>query len=283
MSLENLKEIMDKSEAVTNYPKVREENTEFEHKVKNLQHQNRRLRKENSKLKDLRVKFDGKEISLEKFEVERQDYTRKFYGDELERKARERFEAESQALALKELDRFLNLPREKRPQTLNSRLDIDVNTEVDQVLKTPSSWPQWFKQSIEGNIGKEVGNRLNDIYWANVQEGVRKAKEEEWNPYLDRYLREKITPFCNAILLGRFIPQLTNQQIALTCKQCKTQWIIQLNREGITNLLEKGVTVFACSTPNCIEGIINRHPTHIHFYLGDAISMLLGKPHMPLY
>ncbi len=32
---------------------------------------------------------------------------------------------------------------------------------------------------IEEKVKKEVNEKLNDIYWANVQEGIRKTKEEE--------------------------------------------------------------------------------------------------------
>lgn len=281
MSLENLNDTIGKLDAVTNYSKVKNEKAELEHKVENLQSQILQLQNENLNYKDLKLQFAGREISLEEFEGERQDYTRKFYGEELGRKAQEKFEAESQVLMVKELNSLLRLPREKRPQTLNSCIDTDINAGVDQVLKTPNNWPRWFKQYIDETTAEAVGRQLTDIYWANVREGIRKAKDEEWHPYLDGYTRETITPFCHTVLLRRFISQLINQQISLTCNQCKTQWVFQLNHENVVDLLEKGTTIFTCSTPNCIEGIINRHQTYIYFSLGEAISMLLGNPQMP--
>lgn len=283
MSLNQLKQILDSSEAVANYSKVLQENLELHQTIKTLEPQIMALQKENSELKELNVNFAGKEITLAQFQTEQQEYTRKVYREEIERKAQEKFEADSPTLALKELDKFLQLPKKKRPQAFTDQLDAEINAEVTKILTIPSSWPPWFKAFTETSTQKEVQTRLDSLYWANIREGIRKAKEEEWNPYLDHYLQETITPFCRTTLLKRFLSQLEHQTIFLTCKQCNTQWPIQLPHSIIVKLLETGLIVIACPNPNCIEGRINRHPTRINLSLGDAISTLLGKPHMPPY
>ena len=281
MSLNHLKEIVDKFEALTNYEAGKQKNTELEIKVRSLQDQLKKSQEEVSQLKSLKINFSGREISLEEFEGERQNYTRKFYDEEIEWKALAKFEAEKTNLTANEINRLLRLPKKDRPPLLSNLLNQEKNKEVNLILKTKDSWPLWFKQSIEENIRLEVKTRLNDIFWSNVQEGVIKAKEEDWEPYLDSYLQEKISPFCNSLLLGRFIYLLTNQQIYLTCKKCKSSWIFKFTLLNITNLLETGETVFECGTQNCIEGIINRHQTYIHYSLGEAIAFLIGRPNMP--
>lgn len=281
VSLKRLKEILDKTEALTGYEEVKENNTELRKKVQDCCLQLGKMQKENSKYKALKTRFAGKEINLEEFNKKMLKQTRKIYGEEIKRKAQKKFDAESLTLTKNELNRLLKLPNKKKPPILRKLLDKEVNVKVNRILKKESLQPQWFTQSIEKKIKDQVNKRLDNIYWANIREGIRKAKEEEWPSYLEKYTREKITSYCKTVLLERFIQDLINQKINLTCKNCKTIYLIQLTKGHISNLLKDGFTVFACSTPNCVEGIFNRHPTHIRFYLGEAISMLVGKPRMP--
>ncbi|MFH0896455.1 MAG: hypothetical protein V1850_00195 [Candidatus Bathyarchaeota archaeon] len=275
---ERLRQLLDETEALQHYPSIKNEREKLQSQFSQLESDLKNKEGTIIKLNKLQTVFAGKTSTLE--DVEK--YVQETYHDEIQREADKKFSVEKEQLTADLLNQLLKLPREEMGGALQKRLSVDIQNGVNTTLKNREQWPQWFKQSIEENIGEEVRKRLNEIYWANVREGIRKAKEEEWNPYLDHYLQEKITPFCNTILLGRFIHLLTNQHIYLTCEQCKTLQIFQLSLGDISCLLEKGDTVFPCSTPNCIEGIINRHPTYIHLYLGDAISILLGKPQIPL-
>jgi len=279
VSIENLKELLDKTEAQTKYKDVKEKNAEQKRTIKILQLQLRKEKKENAEVTRLKVNFAGKKITLKDFEAERQNYTHKFYGEEIERKTLEKFEAESQALTQKELDRLLKLPKKKRPQTLNNLIDTDVNTGVNHILKTPDVWYSWFKQEVEEKIKNEVEKQLNDIYQANVRRGVENAKIHGWKPHLDKYFREKVTPYCRKIIIKKFIQDSSKQIFNVTCTKCGKTTHFNLPPEGIATLLQREQPAYVdCANSQC-QGLISH--TRIPFNLGNIIRSLIEKPNMP--
>lgn len=278
MSLEHLKEIIDKSEAVTNYREVKEENAELRSRVTTLQVQLRKSQEEVTDLESLKTRFAGQEITLEEFEQKMGEHTRKAYNEEIKRKAEEKFEAEASTLTTNELNRLLNLPNEKKPPMLKMLLDKAVNVEVNRILGTEELWPPWFKQSVDKNIDDEVNKRLNDIYWANVQEGVRKAKDEEWNPYLLKYMQETITPYCKTIFLNKFIQAAIDQSFNVTCTKCGTVIAFSLSQVNVACLFNGNFIYLDCGNPQCRGFFFH---TRIPFSLGDLITQFIEKPSMP--
>ena len=143
MSLENLEKIVDKSEALLYYDVTKKENAALKEQVRDLQQQLEDSRDEAAKFKSYKTNFAGREVSLDEFEVEQQNFTRKFYGEEIERKATEKFETEKSSLTANEVNRLLKLPKHERPLRLNNLLDEEKNREVNNILNTESSWPPW--------------------------------------------------------------------------------------------------------------------------------------------
>ena len=250
-TVRRLRKALEKTEALQYYPSLKlaygelqEQNSQLERKVKNRD-------SVISEQKKIQMDFAGKPSTLGDVVT----YVQKTYQHEIQRGVNEKFNAEKDQLTLNRLDRLLNGPYEEMGEALQARLSIDIQNGVNK--------------------------QLNDIFWKRVREGVREAKEKEWNPHLNRYLRDTITPICNTIPIERWISELTNRNIFLTCKRCNVQQSFRLTQQNIIELLQKKVTTFFCSTPNCIEGIINQHSTYIHLSLAEAFLVLVGAPTMP--
>ena len=266
-----LRQLVNNTKALLNYDALKI-------KCEKLEKQNNQLTQEIKKVEKRQTSFEGKKITLKDLET----HVQKTYHDEIQREADKKFSGEKEQLTLNLLNRLLKRSPEEMGEALETRLSTDIQNGVNTILQNREQWPQWFKQSVEENIEKEVTKRLNDIYRENVREGVENAKKQEWRPYLETYFQDTVTPFCNAVLLSRFLSECINRNVTMPpCKNCKQQWTIPLTQRDITNLLQNGTTTYSCSTPECIEGVLNRHPTHIHLSLGEVISMIVGTPTLP--
>ncbi|GAH38064.1 unnamed protein product, partial [marine sediment metagenome] len=62
--------------------------------------------------------------------------------------------------AIEKAEKWLKLPKKKRPQTLNNFLDNEIKASFEHILKNKHLWPQKFKQIIANKIETEVQKRL---------------------------------------------------------------------------------------------------------------------------
>jgi len=275
IELDRLKKYLDKTEALTKYHDTKDQLKTMENKTITLQSRLRKVQDESSNYRNLKTRFAGKEITLEEFMKEQLEQTRKVYHEEIERKAKQKFEAMAPKLVNKELERTLKLPRSERSQVLNSIVDTKVNENVNHVLKTPSSWPLWFKQSVDNDIKEGIERGLDKIFWANVN----RAKQAEWPEFLEKYTWEKITPICQDLIKTHFINVLADQSIVESCDKCEMVWDFSLSPENIALLFRRGYIEGACGNPQCVEWHRGRHKIRIP--LADLITRFVGKPNMP--
>ena len=272
MSLERLENYLDKTEAVERYDKIKEENDRLKIQLGSIQNQLKKVQGEFSKYKALKVRLGGKDISLEAFERKIEEQTLKIYQEEIEKKSLERYKAEVPALAKRELDRVLKLPGSQRPKALNNLLGEKVNEKLDHILKTPFLWPPWFKQLKEQEVNTGIANGLTETFWGNVQVAINNAKHKEWPRFLDEYIQNTITPFCQQVVMN----QLTNPNaVEKACDKCGTVMTVTLAPDHIAELIKRPYILVDCLNPQC-KDFLRRH--RIRITLGDVIIQLVGRP-----
>jgi len=272
MSLERLENYLDKTEAVERYDKIKEENNKLKIQLWSIQKQLKKVQGELSKYKALRARLGGKNISLEAFDRKIEEQTLKIYQKEIEKKSLEKFKAEAPTLAKRELDRVLKLPGSQRPKAINNLLEEKVNEKLDHTLATPFLWPPWFKQLKRQEVNTGIANGLNETFWGNVQAAINNAKQKEWPRFLNEYVQNTITPFCQQAVMN----QLTNPNtIEKACDKCRTIMIVTLTPDDIAELIKRPYILVDCINPQC-KDFLRRH--RIRITLGDVIIHLVGRP-----
>lgn len=278
MSLGNLEALINKFEALSKYDSVKERTVKLKNEIRTLKHKLKNSQEEAVTYKNLKLQFAGKEISLEEFNKMIWKQTRKNYREKIERKVQEKFRAKATALTTAKLTHLLKLPREQRPANLNTLLDEERDLQVNKVLKTPDTLPQWFKRDEKARIESKVQERVDNIFWENVHAQVEKTKKEEWRPYLDKYIREAATPYLQSITVDKFVQEIANFTFGMSCSRCNTITSLNLTPEDIVKLF-RGVTLsIDCATPQCKGAVLH---TTLPFSLGTLIISFTKPPTMP--
>jgi len=266
MSLRELEDYLNKTEAVAKYDQVRKEKEE-------IQSQLTKVMEELSECKAVVVLLDGKrEISLETLREKIREHTLSVCHEEIERKAQEKFEAEASNLAKTELERNLRLSDSEMPKVLNDLLEKKVNERTNQILNTPSQWPAWFRSLQKLQIDQGINAGLNETYWANVRAAADKARLDEWPRVLEKYIREKITPFCRQTILSQIMkPTMFEKR----CDKCGTNNTWELSPEYIADLIALPYVSWPCQNPQCRD-FFTKHKVSVT--LGDLIMHIVGNP-----
>jgi len=266
MSLEQLEDYLNKTEAVLTYDRIRKEKVEIQSRLAEVM-------EELSKYKTLVTLVDGEEISLETLRKKTKEHTLSVCHEEIERKAQEKFEAEAHNLARAELERNLKLSDSEMPKVLNDLLEKKVNERVNRILSMPSLWPAWFWSLQKQQIDLGINTGLNETFWANVNAAANKARLDEWPKALEKYVREKITPFCQQAILSQIVRPTVFEK---TCDKCGTRNIWELSPEHITDLIALPYVLWDCQNPQCRD-LFTKHK--ITVTLGDLIMKIVGDPY----
>ena len=281
MSLEDLEDLgsqINKFEALSKYDDSKKKVLELTKRLENCKQQLKKVKHENSTYKSLKIKFAGEEIILKEFNEMILKETQKTYRDEIKRRVKERFEAEAPSLTTAKLTQLLKQPHEKRPKYLKRLLTEERDLQVNQILKMPDAWPSWFKENTENQISFKVQRRLDQTFWAKVREGVEEVKRVEWQPYLNNYTRDVITPHIQNMTMIKFIQEISNQTFQMDCPRCGVITSVKLTSDDIANLF-KGISLIVnCKTPQCKGLVIH---TRYSYTLGTLIMFFTKPPTMP--
>lgn len=265
MSLNELEEYLNKTEAVTQYEQTRKEKTTIDEQLKEAQDQL-------SKYRQLTVQLDGKETTIEKLLKTSEEHASRFCAEEIRRKAHEKFIAEKPTLVAEELERNLNLPINEMPKTLRDLLEKKIGEGIDQILVTPQHWPQWFQHQHQQYIDQSITEGLNQAFRRKVQEAIQKAKREEWPKFLESYVQERITPLVQSSLIDQILkPTLVRK----TCDRCGTKCSWQFSSEHIAEVIRASRVGLDCQNPECRDWF-RRHMVTVT--LGDVVLSIVEPP-----
>jgi len=286
MSLKNLEASIKKVDALQKYEDVVKDFEKCKKKIIKLQLKLKKAEKKNTKTEEklehcekLKIQFADKETSLEELNTIILKRTRETKYEEIERKAQQKFETQALNLTKKELDRLLQLPSEKRPETLKKLMEKEIDLNVNQILKIHSLWPPWFKVDTSKRILREANRLKNSDYYTSINVAVKKKKREEWQPYLEKYTRDTIIPYLMNITINKFIKENAQRTLTLPCDKCGMITPIKLSPEVLTKLFQDVTYRIKCKNSQC-KGIALH--TTLPYSLATLIIALTEAPSMPI-
>ena len=285
MSLKNLEASIKKVEALQKYEDVVKDFAKCKKKIIKLQMKLKKAEEKNTKTEEklehcekLNIQFADKETSLEELNTIILKRTIETKYEEIERQAQQKFETQALNLTKKELDRLLQLPSEKRPETLNKLMEKERDLNVDLILKTHTFWPPWFKQYINKRVSREVQRNMNSNFNTYVRMGVEEKKRKEWKPYLENYMRETIRPYLQNISITKFIQEIS-QSFQLNCQICGTINSLTITSKGMAGLFQGITLTIPCQNLQCKDKHLQ---SNFSVSLETLIMALIEAPSMPI-
>lgn len=245
-SLEKLVGLFDRSEAVTKYGKAVEE------------------------ISALRTRLAAQERRHKETVASLQDILKRVQEEAARYKAL-KIEFDGEQVTLEEFERRMLEQTQKV-------YGEEIQRKVEAILRTEASWPQWFADSVARKVKTGIDGGLDALFQARVQAAITYAKRTEWPGFLEKYNRERLTPFCQSRLSDQ-LTRLASVTVTKACDRCQTIGAWNLTSDGIASLLTHPYILAECDNPRCTDFFGGRH--RIRLSLAEVIEQIVCSPAMP--
>ena len=275
LSFDELEKSLEKTEALSNYRRVKEERDDFEAKLgeerRSRSEESQRLQKEIEELRALKVRFSEAEYGLKEFEALAERGSAEWREKKLNKALNERRIKQSPNLVSAELNRQLRDYPQNMSQHLRQLIETKVNEKVDATLKDRLNWPLWFDDVYNSEVQGGVQSRIDAEFNRRVDEATRagllQLKNVEWPAYLKNAATTFFQKPLQQQLINLYIP------LMLTCDKCKSVFEYQLTPTDMAEMIRTGVRYVQCINPQCRDFII---PHLIPLYLADIFAIILN-------
>jgi hypothetical protein len=275
LSFDELEKSLEKTEAISNYRRVKEERDDFEAKLgeerRSHAEESQRMQKEIEELQALKVRFSEAEYGLKEFEALVERESAEWRKKELNKALNERWGNESPNLISTELNRQLSDYPKNISQHLRQLIETKVNEKVNATLKDRRNWPFWFCNVYNSEVREGAQSQINAEFKRRVDEatktGLLQLKNIEWPTYLRSVAITFFQKPLQQQLINLCIP------LTLTCNKCRLSFNFQPNPTDMAEMIRTGVIYVQCINPQCRDLII---PHKMPLYLADIIAIILN-------
>ena len=151
---------------------------------------------------------------------------------------------------------------------------------ADKIYKL-ESFDKMVKTSVDEECQKRIDEGikkgLNEDHDRRVNEAITVAKQQQWPPLLESYVRTRITPLCQSSLTTQLSRLLIMTEVQKKCPSCGTLGAWTVNSFTIAHLLKNPHVSFSCVNPLCLDG--RRFRTQVSIGLGDVFMSVVGSSH----
>lgn len=276
MSLDGVRKVIDKMDAISNYEEVVDEKSRLSRALylerKRHADEIKKLNQRISSLEDIKIKYNESEYSLEEFEDLIKSRFEEFKEEKMKKQIGRRWKKEAPRLIEQGLiNEIRAYPDRCRPK-LKELLDSTSKKLMNELLSNKDNWPEWFIDYYASKVEKAAIQYINEEFLNRVEFGAERRLQLKVLVEWPKYLEEHITPFCRSSI----ITQLQNMMctIDLSCNKCGTITAVPLTPEVIADIIKKPKISIDCSNLNC------RHwgmPRKVELTLGKVIYAIVNS------
>jgi hypothetical protein len=261
MSFEQIEKYLDKIEAVSNYDSVLNRNIELGKVIEDQKQLIRSLKKQVKDLQEIKIKYNENSYNLEEFQRLVEKSAEKWKKHVLTKELEKKWQTEKDSLVINSVQEDLKqYPYCSEP--LKGIIDEKSKSEVDRILKSEMSWPDWFKSQLASKIQKRTNEQMDQNYYNSIEQGVlnrlMELKAIEWQ----EYVRTHTAPFFQQSFRDQYLT--LSQEVYYTCDTCGTECMIDLDPDNMRKIVNRGTLRIHCCNENC-KGPIGRKMTTIRF------------------
>lgn len=273
MSLDGVRKVIDKMDAISNYKKVVDEKSRLTRTlyIERKKHADeiKKLNQRISYLEDKKIKYEY-EYSLEEFDDLITSKFEEFKETEMKKQIERRWNFEAPRLIKQGMLAEIRAYPDKCLSQIKELLDSTAKDKRDELLSDRDSWPEWFLNYYASEVKKAAILYMNEEFYYLVEVESERMLQQKMLVEWPKYLEEHITPFCR----GSIITQLQNMMCPLTlqCDKCGIDTTVSLTPDIIADIVKKPKVGIKCSNPNCRDW---GRPHKINLTLGEIFHAIV--------